>query len=74
MGPAGYSIEVVLRPGYPQFDVLTHRDAAQKFLDYIGPLFGQQFRGRFKGTLQKDLIQMARDLQQNENFQSKLAY
>ena len=45
-----------------------------KFLDYVGPLLGQQFRSRFVGASQKDLIQMARDLQQNESFQSTLKY
>ena len=45
-----------------------------KFLDYVGPLLGQQFRSRFTGASQKDLIQLARDLQQNENFQSTLKY
>ena len=45
-----------------------------KFLEYVGLLLGQQFRSRFTGASQKDLIQMARDLQQNENFQSTLKY
>ena len=45
-----------------------------KFLEYVGPLLGQQFRSRFVGASQKDLIQLARDLQQNESFQSTLKY
>ena len=45
-----------------------------KFLDYVGPLLGAQFRKRFVGASQKDLIQLARDLQQNETFQSTLKY
>ena len=45
-----------------------------KFLEYIGPLLGQQFRSRFVNASQKDLIQLARDLQQNENFQNTLKY
>ena len=45
-----------------------------KFLEYIGPLLGQQFRSRFVNASQKDLINMARDLQQNESFQSTLKY
>ena len=36
-----------------------------KFLEYVGPLLGQQFRSRFVNASQKDLINMARDLQQN---------
>ena len=45
-----------------------------KFLEYIGPLLGAQFRSRFTNASQKDLIQLARDLQQNETFQSTLKY
>ena len=45
-----------------------------KFLDYVGPHLGAQFRSRFVGASQKDLIELARDLQQNESFQSTLKY
>ena len=41
-----------------------------KFLEYVGPLLGAQFRSRFVGASQKDLIQLARDLQQTKVFRA----
>ena len=57
-------------------NAMPSRSGTQRaeFLEYVGPLLGQQFRSRFTGASQKDLIQLARDLQQNENFQSTLKY
>ena len=60
----------ILRNSFPSLSS-TQRGT---FLNYIGPLLGAQFRERFVGASQKDLIQFARDLQQNESFQSTLKY
>ena len=45
-----------------------------KLLMHVGPLFGQQFRARFKNASQKDLVEIARDLQQNSQFKDVLRH
>ena len=45
-----------------------------RLLEHVGPLFGQQFRPRFKNATQKDLVEIARDLQQNTQFKDVLKH
>ena len=45
-----------------------------RLLQHVGPLFGQQFRDRFKNATQKDLVEIARDLQQNTQFKDVLRH
>ena len=45
-----------------------------RLLRHVGPLLGQQFRDRFKNATQKDLVEIARDLQQNTQFKDVLKH
>ena len=45
-----------------------------KMLEYIGPLLAKEFRPRLETAKQRDLVELARDLQTNESFQTTLKH
>ena len=45
-----------------------------KLLEYVGPLFAKEFRPRLETAKQRDLVELARDLQTNESFQKTLKH
>ena len=60
----------VLRNAMPSLST-TQRS---KMLEYIGPLLSKAFRPRLESAKQRDLVELARDLQTNESFQATLKH
>ena len=60
----------VLRNAMPSLST-TQRS---KMLNHVGPLLAQQFRPRFRNATQKDMVEIARDLQQNTKFKDVLKH